>query len=86
VSLYATLLPLIKEHMKKQPGNKVCFTGHSLGGSLATLITMMLVERGELPPELIKPVCTCRASHPHNDDARGERGTAARAHQASEYV
>lgn len=37
---------------------QVAFTGHSLGGSLGTVLMMMYVRRGVLPPSAISPVYT----------------------------
>jgi hypothetical protein len=57
--LYEQLMPLIQEHVNKH-GEKArfYFTGHSLGGSLSTLLTLMLRHRGVLPLSAMLPVYT----------------------------
>ena len=47
--LYERFLPMVEDHLASSPFARVCFTGHSLGGSLATLLTLMFVRRGVLP-------------------------------------
>ena len=37
------------------PSRQVCLTGHSLGGSVASVLMLMLVHRGALPPERLSP-------------------------------
>ncbi|XP_024375693.1 phospholipase A1 PLIP3, chloroplastic [Physcomitrium patens] len=57
--LYEQLTPLIQAHMVKHGNDaKFYFTGHSLGGSLSTLLTLMLRHRGVLPLSAILPVYT----------------------------
>lgn len=60
--LYQVFVPLIREHLLKNPGAKISMTGHSLGGSLATALTLMLVFRGVLPPEAVDHVYTFGAA------------------------
>lgn len=64
LSMYATLLPFIEEHFKNHPPGTahLCLTGHSLGGSLATLVSLMLHCRGVLPTGAQRPVCTFGAA------------------------
>jgi acetyl esterase/lipase len=46
LSMYDSLLPLVRDHLAcAGPGAKVAFTGHSLGGSLATVITLLMIHR-----------------------------------------
>ena len=40
------------------PFPQVAFTGHSLGGSLGTLLMLMFVRRGVLPRSAVSPVYT----------------------------
>ncbi|CAK9192848.1 unnamed protein product [Sphagnum jensenii] len=57
--LYEQLMPLILEHVEAH-GEKArfYFTGHSLGGSLAILLTFMLCHRKVLPVSAMLPVYT----------------------------
>ncbi|KAH7424069.1 hypothetical protein KP509_12G088200 [Ceratopteris richardii] len=52
------LYELVEKEMVEcvQRGGKLCFTGHSLGGSLATLIAMMLVRRCAVKAEAVESV------------------------------
>ncbi|CAM0881734.1 unnamed protein product [Alopecurus aequalis] len=57
--IYAQLMPEIVEHVEKHKESaRLRFTGHSLGGSLAVLVSLMLVARGVLSPESLLPVVT----------------------------
>jgi hypothetical protein len=56
--LYADLLPLVRQHLATSPVATVAFTGHSLGGSLGTVLMLLLVARGELRPSNIAPCYT----------------------------
>lgn len=56
--LYDKFLPLIHEHLDSSPFAKVCLVGHSMGGSLATLLLLMLKNRGVLTSSSIAPVYT----------------------------
>jgi hypothetical protein len=38
-------VPYVREHLAQHPDGKIAFTGHSLGGSLATLLMLLLVHR-----------------------------------------
>ena len=59
-ALYRDLLPHIRAHLsargRKQA--KLQFAGHSLGGSLAALLSLMLHLRGEVSPDNVLPVWT----------------------------
>ncbi|PNH07557.1 hypothetical protein TSOC_005973, partial [Tetrabaena socialis] len=56
--LYDDLLPLVMQHIETSPYATVTFTGHSLGGSLGTVLAMLFVMRGVLKPSNISPVYT----------------------------
>ncbi|GFR45559.1 hypothetical protein Agub_g6953 [Astrephomene gubernaculifera] len=53
--LYRDLLPLVQQHLETSPFATVSFTGHSLGGSLATVLMLLFVIRGVLKPSNISP-------------------------------
>ncbi|XP_072959695.1 phospholipase A1 PLIP2, chloroplastic-like [Typha angustifolia] len=57
--IYQQMLPEIQAHLKSH-GNAATlrFTGHSLGGSLAVLVNLMLLIRGEAPSSSLLPVIT----------------------------
>lgn len=56
--LYDRFLPLVVEHVSSSPFAKVVFAGHSLGGSLGTLLMLMFLRRGVLPPVALSPAYT----------------------------
>jgi Lipase (class 3) len=56
--LYDRFLPLVQDHVASSPSARIAFTGHSLGGSLATLLMMMFLKRGVLSAENLAPVYT----------------------------
>lgn len=56
--LYERFLPLVEEHVRANPFAKLAFTGHSLGGSIATLLVMMYVHRGVISPVNLAPTYT----------------------------
>mmetsp|Transcript_5936 Transcript_5936/g.11587 ORF Transcript_5936/g.11587 Transcript_5936/m.11587 type:complete len:741 (-) Transcript_5936:123-2345(-) len=56
--LYDVFLPLIMEHIEAHPSSTIAFTGHSLGGSLGTMLMMMYLHRGVLEPHNLAPVHT----------------------------
>jgi hypothetical protein len=56
--LYDRFLPLVQDHLASSPFAKVSFTGHSLGGSLGTVLLLMYVRRGVLPILALTPVYT----------------------------
>ncbi len=58
LKLYEDLLPLVRQHLATSPFASVTFTGHSLGGSLATVIMLIMVARGVLPPDCVSPAYT----------------------------
>lgn len=59
--LYEMVEGEIVEHIRKGSHARVCFTGHSLGGSLATLLAMMLVKRGVVRASAVEGVVTLGA-------------------------
>ncbi|KAL6746626.1 hypothetical protein V8C86DRAFT_3149409 [Haematococcus lacustris] len=58
LQMYPDIVPLVRSHLVTSPGAKVTLTGHSLGGSLATLLQLLLVHRGELPAACAAPLFT----------------------------
>ncbi|KAK3262817.1 hypothetical protein CYMTET_28349 [Cymbomonas tetramitiformis] len=56
-ALYAVLLPLAQEHWASHPEAKVAITGHSLGGSLATLLALMLLLRAPAGEDRSRRIC-----------------------------
>jgi len=76
-ALYDALQPIIDDHIKsgsrgKNNNARLAFTGHSLGGSLATLMMLMLAHRR---PELcnqLDPVYTFGAPSVFCDDCCGD--------------
>ncbi|KAI5081789.1 hypothetical protein GOP47_0001532 [Adiantum capillus-veneris] len=59
--LYQLVEKEMVEHARKGSHARLCFTGHSLGGSLATLIAMMLVRRGAVGARAVGKVVTLGA-------------------------
>ena len=55
---YDRFLPLVQDHVASSPNSRIAFTGHSLGGSLATLLMMMYLHRGVVSAENLAPVYT----------------------------
>uniref|UniRef100_A0A7N0TUV7 Fungal lipase-type domain-containing protein n=1 Tax=Kalanchoe fedtschenkoi TaxID=63787 RepID=A0A7N0TUV7_KALFE len=57
--IYEQMLPEIRSHMKSRGERATLrFTGHSLGGSLAMLVNLMLLIRHEVPESCLLPVVT----------------------------
>lgn len=57
--IYHQMLPYVKAHLKScGKSARLRFTGHSLGGSLALLVNLMLLMRGEAPASSLLPVIT----------------------------
>ncbi|WOL11803.1 hypothetical protein Cni_G20567 [Canna indica] len=57
--MYQQMLPEIKAHLKSHGDSAALrFTGHSLGGSLALLLNLMLIIRGDAPASSLLPVVT----------------------------
>ncbi|KAG0572269.1 hypothetical protein KC19_VG080500 [Ceratodon purpureus] len=58
-ALYGEVLPRVLEHVQKYGSEaKIRFTGHSLGGSLAILLSLMLRVRDTAPLSSLLPVYT----------------------------
>eukprot|EP00850_Spirogloea_muscicola_P019716 SM000197S05459 [mRNA] locus=s197:201142:202245:+ [translate_table: standard] len=57
-ALYAQVLPAVQAHVASRgaAGARLRLTGHSLGGSLATLLGLMLELRGAVPAGVVQPV------------------------------
>ncbi|KAG1664312.1 hypothetical protein FOA52_005710 [Chlamydomonas sp. UWO 241] len=51
--LYDDLVPLVRQHVSGSPFATLAFAGHSLGGSLGTILTLLLVHRGVIPPSRV---------------------------------
>jgi ankyrin repeat protein len=87
-ALYDTLTPLVNAHVARH-GRKarLVFTGHSLGGSLATLLMLMLRYRRPELADALDPVYTVGAPSIFCDDCCGDCGAdkrgAARAAQVA---
>ncbi|CAN6467848.1 unnamed protein product [Victoria cruziana] len=57
--IYQHMLPEVQNHIKHKGDSATFrFTGHSLGGSLALLVNLMLLIRGEVPASSLLPVIT----------------------------
>ena len=57
--IYQQMLPYVKSHLEAcGKSARLRFTGHSLGGSLALLVNLMLLMRGEAPASALLPVIT----------------------------
>lgn len=58
-SLYTQMLPLVQSHMAAYgKRSRISFTGHSLGGSLAVLLSLMFRYRGVVPVSALSQVHT----------------------------
>ena len=58
-SLYDQMLPLVESHMAAYGKRaRISFTGHSLGGSLAVLLSLMFRNRGVVPVSALSQVYT----------------------------
>eukprot|EP00210_Caulerpa_lentillifera_P007163 g6853.t1 len=58
LSLYDLFVPLIRDHVSLGSHKKISFTGHSLGGAIATVLFMILVHRGMLEAKNVGQVFT----------------------------
>ena len=56
--LYDIFLPLVQDYIKIHPQGTIAFTGHSLGGSLGTMLMLMFFHRGVLQSSNLAPVHT----------------------------
>ncbi|AQK89610.1 alpha/beta-Hydrolases superfamily protein [Zea mays] len=72
--MYHQMLPYVKAHLKSWGKSaRLRFTGHSLGGSLALLVNLMLLVRGAArgPRGRRQRGCQARASLAGGAAARG---------------
>ncbi|XP_042977527.1 phospholipase A1 PLIP1, chloroplastic-like [Carya illinoinensis] len=61
--IYEQFMPEIVEHLNKyRKRAKLRFTGHSLGGSLSLLVSLMLLTRKVVKPSTLRPVVTFGSS------------------------
>ena len=74
LELYADMLPVVRQHLASSPTAKVCLTGHSLGGALASLLMLMMVWRGDVPPGRLSPCFTFGAPAAFCDKEEGGSG------------
>lgn len=57
--IYEQMLPEVKSHLESHGKfATLCFTGHSLGGSLSLLVNLMLLIRKQVPASSLLPVVT----------------------------
>uniref|UniRef100_J3KYD3 Fungal lipase-type domain-containing protein n=1 Tax=Oryza brachyantha TaxID=4533 RepID=J3KYD3_ORYBR len=57
--MYHQMLPYVRSHLRSSgKAAALRFTGHSLGGSLALLVNLMLLMRGVVPASSLLPVIT----------------------------
>jgi hypothetical protein len=59
--IYEQVIPEIEAHLRAHAGRappRLRLTGHSLGGSLAVLVSLMLLARGVVTPDALHPVVT----------------------------
>ncbi|KAE8800255.1 hypothetical protein D1007_24244 [Hordeum vulgare] len=57
--MYHQMLPYVRSHLRNYGKSaELRFTGHSLGGSLALLVNLMLLMRGQAPAASLLPVIT----------------------------
>ncbi|XP_066312130.1 phospholipase A1 PLIP1, chloroplastic-like [Miscanthus floridulus] len=56
--IYEQVMPEIEAHLRAHAGARLRLTGHSLGGSLAVLVSLMLLARGMVTPDALHPVVT----------------------------
>ena len=57
-TLYDVFLPLVTDYIATNPRGTIAFTGHSLGGSLGTMLMLMFIHRGVLRAANLAPVHT----------------------------
>ncbi|GAX80953.1 hypothetical protein CEUSTIGMA_g8388.t1 [Chlamydomonas eustigma] len=57
--MYEDLLPVVQQHLASAgPSAKISLSGHSLGGSLASVLLLLFVYRRVLPPSCLSPCYT----------------------------
>ncbi|KIY97223.1 hypothetical protein MNEG_10738 [Monoraphidium neglectum] len=73
-ALYDRFLPLVQEQVHSHALARVAFTGHSIGGSMATLLALMFRHRGVLRADQLAPTVTFGSPAILCARARGSRG------------
>lgn len=70
LALYPRFAPMVAEHLAASPFARISFTGHSLGGSISTILAIMMVHRKLVRPSQLSPLytfgaaaCFCEAEH-----------------------
>lgn len=70
LAMYPRFEPIVREHLASSPFARISFTGHSLGGSISTVLAILMVHRGLLRPSQLAPVytfgaaaCFCEVDH-----------------------
>lgn len=70
LALYPRFAPMVAEHLASSPFARISFTGHSLGGSISTILAIMMVHRKLVRPSQLSPLytfgaaaCFCEADH-----------------------
>eukprot|EP00963_Diacronema_lutheri_P002230 scaffold148_cov341-Pavlova_lutheri.AAC.38 len=58
LALYSRVMPIAKNFLQGNSRRKIQLTGHSLGGSIAMLLMLMMVYRGDISPDRFLPVVT----------------------------
>ncbi|GAX75416.1 hypothetical protein CEUSTIGMA_g2860.t1 [Chlamydomonas eustigma] len=69
-ALYNTFLPMVKEHLASSPFAQVTFTGHSIGGSMGTLLLFMFKRRGIITARQVSTVYTFGAPSVFCEDTK----------------
>jgi hypothetical protein len=62
LALYPRFCAIVEEHLASSPYARVSFTGHSLGGSIATVLALMLLHRRVLRAPQLGPIYTFGAA------------------------
>ena len=62
LAVYPRFAAMVAEHLATSPYARISFTGHSLGGSIATCVALMLIHRGVVRPSQLGPVYTFGAA------------------------
>lgn len=58
LGLYGLFVPLVRDHISSRSQKKISFSGHSLGGAIATVLMMLMVHRGVIHPKNVGQVFT----------------------------
>jgi predicted lipase len=62
LALYPRIRAIVEEHLASSPYARVSFTGHSLGGSIAMVLALMLLHRQVLRAPQLGPIYTFGAA------------------------